>query len=109
MAKIEYSKKDLRELWGIKRSSFERLLADGILDAPINKDDFEILPNGKKRFRHPRWTPRQVREAERRQDERENPKPKVAFKDDPYKIRPFRKGIKKREVPASFFRQKLTD
>lgn len=95
MSKIEFSKQDLLNLWQIKRSRFERLLAMGIIPQPI-----------KVAGHFPKWTPRQVREAERRQDERENPKPVF---DNSTQIRPFRKNIKMKEPRASFFRQKLTD
>ncbi len=78
MAKIEFTKKDLERHWGISRNCLNALLAGGILSEPFNKNQFEILPDGKKRFHHPRFTTRQVQAAEQPIEELARPTPNRA-------------------------------
>ncbi len=59
-----YKRRDIREYFGITDYRIEQLMADGILPRPIHK-----------KGRHPFWQSRQVRLAERRIHDLENPRP----------------------------------
>ncbi len=62
--KLLYSRRDLRELFGATNYAVRKLIADGILEEPFNKD---------KKGEHPRWTASQVRRARLILDERAAP------------------------------------
>lgn len=62
--KYIYKRRDIREHFGITDYGIEQLIADGVLPEPIRK-----------KGRHPFWQIRQVRLAERRIHDLENPKP----------------------------------
>lgn len=63
MDKLIYKRRDIREYFGITDYRIEQLIADGILPEPIRKAG-----------RHPFWQSRQVRVAERRIHDLENPR-----------------------------------
>ncbi len=62
--KLIYKRRDIRAYFGITDYGIDQLITDGILPEPIRK-----------RGRHPFWQIRQVRLAERRIHDLENPKP----------------------------------
>ena len=62
--KLIYKRRDIRQHFGVTDYRIEQLIADGILPKPISK-----------KGRHPFWQSRQVRLAERRIHDLENPRP----------------------------------
>ena len=89
MAKLEYSRKDLMVRWGIKLTRLKSLVADGTLDAPFNGSDVAV-----KTKKHPRWSERQVKAAERRIEEKSMPKPEK-FDANRLKVRGFNENQKR--------------
>lgn len=61
--KLIYKRRDIRQHFGITDYRIDQLIADGILPEPIRKTG-----------RHPFWQIRQVRLAERRIHDLENPR-----------------------------------
>ncbi len=62
--KLIYKRRDIRKYFGITDYCIDQFIADGILPEPIRK-----------KGRHPFWQIRQVRLAERRIHDLENPRP----------------------------------